>query len=103
MFVGEEHRITVSGVNEAGEGALTCKIVGPSENSKLFEMWPAEDAQEEEGVFCISHIPADKGDYSFRILFGGEVIPDGEFIIKVLSTRTHRLPIKPHSYLMQIL
>lgn len=69
--------ITVD-ASQAGTGKVTCRIRSPTGAEIDIDI-----VENTDGTFSIQFTPANPGDYSISIKFGGQCIPDGEYIIQV--------------------
>jgi filamin len=77
VHVGEEYAITVD-TNEAGPGAVTCRI-----RSTLGNDLDIDVVDNEDGTFNLFYTPHNPGNYVIKIKFGGQDIPGGDFVVTV--------------------
>jgi filamin len=75
--VEKETSITVD-ASQAGTGKVTCRIRSPTGAEIDIDI-----VENTDGTFAILFTPANPGDYSISIKFGGQSIPEGEYIIQV--------------------
>jgi len=75
--VDKETVITVD-ASQAGTGKVTCRIRSPTGAEIDIDI-----VENTDGTFSINFTPAFPGDYSISIKFGGQSIPEGEYIIQV--------------------
>ena len=77
MPVGKETVITVDAA-QAGVGKVTCRIRSPNGADIDIDIIDRGD-----GTFSIAFTPQMSGPYTIEIKFGGELIPDGNYVTQV--------------------
>ncbi|XP_053377764.1 filamin-A-like isoform X5 [Mercenaria mercenaria] len=74
--VQKETMITVD-ASQAGTGKVTCRIRSPTGAEIDIDI-----VENVDGTFNIQFTPANPGDYCISIKFGGQSIPEGDYIIQ---------------------
>ena len=80
MPVGKETVISVDAA-QAGVGKVTCRIRSPTGADIDIDIIDRGD-----GTFSIAFTPQFPGPYTIEIKFGGELIPDGNYVAQVIQT-----------------
>ena len=75
--VNKETTITVD-ASMAGTGKVTCRIKSQSGTELDIDI-----IENDDGTFNIVFTPNVEGDYTINIQFGGEPIPEGNYIVQV--------------------
>lgn len=80
LAIGEEYCITVN-ADQAGQGAVTCKITSKTDKTTSDVNIEVEDNG--DGTFSIYYRVKDAGDYSLNVKFGGQPVPGGNYSFSV--------------------
>lgn len=75
--VDKETVITVD-ASQAGTGKVTCRIRSPTGAEIDIDI-----VENSDGTFNIQFTPSYPGDYSISIKFGGQSIPEGDYVVQV--------------------
>ena len=75
--VNKQTTITVD-ASMAGTGKVTCRIKSQSGTELDIDI-----IENQDGTFNIVFTPNVEGDYTINIQFGGEPIPEGNYVIQV--------------------
>ncbi|GFN93495.1 filamin-a-like [Plakobranchus ocellatus] len=81
--VGKETVITVDAA-QAGVGKVTCRIRSPTGADIDIDIIDRGD-----GTFSIAFTPQFPGPYTIEIKFGGELIPDGNYVTQAVSDKEY--------------
>ena len=77
--VNKETVITVD-ASMAGDGKVTCRI-----RSKTGSELDIDIIENVDGTFSIVFTPSVEGDYSINIQFGGQPVPEGDYVVQVTT------------------
>lgn len=77
VMVGKDTVITVDAA-EAGTGKVTCRIRSPSGSDIDIDI-----VENVDGTFSIHFTPQFPGTYTISIKFGGQPVPQGDYMIEV--------------------
>ena len=75
--IGESYTITVD-TREAGQGNVTCHIRSANGNDLDIDIEDNND-----GTFNIFYTPHNPGNYTIKIKFGGQDVPNGDVVVMV--------------------
>ncbi|XP_052780237.1 filamin-A-like isoform X2 [Mya arenaria] len=88
--VDKETVITVD-ATEAGTGKVTCRIRSPTGAEIDIDI-----VENTDGTFSINFTPTFPGDYSISIKFGGQTIPEGEYIVQAVDDAEWQEYLRKH-------
>lgn len=75
--IGESYTITVD-TRDAGQGNVTCHIRSANGNDLDIDIEDNND-----GLFNIFYTPHNPGNYTIKIKFGGQDVPNGDVVVMV--------------------
>ncbi|CAH8854640.1 unnamed protein product [Trichobilharzia szidati] len=85
--VGKENVITVD-TSLGGKGRLTCQVIQQptKQSSATATLLPVETEDNGDGSTCVYYTPTQLGELNVELRYGGQLIPNGEFTQKVVSS-----------------
>ncbi|CAH8547224.1 unnamed protein product [Heterobilharzia americana] len=85
--VGKENVITVD-TSLGGKGRLTCQVIQipTKQSTTTATLLPVETEDNGDGSTCVYYTPTQLGELNVELRYGGQLIPNGEFVQKVLSS-----------------
>ncbi|CAI2729792.1 unnamed protein product [Schistosoma spindalis] len=84
--VGKENVIKVD-TSLGGKGRLTCQVIQHpiKQSSSTATLLPVETEQNGDGTTCVYYTPTQLSELNVELRYGGQLIPNGEFVQKVVS------------------
>ncbi|CAH8512730.1 unnamed protein product [Schistosoma turkestanicum] len=84
--VGKENVITVD-TSSGGKGRLTCQVIQhpTKQSSTTSTLLPVETEDNGDGTTCVYYTPTQLSELNVELRYGGQLIPNGEFVQKVVS------------------
>ncbi|CAH8606835.1 unnamed protein product [Schistosoma rodhaini] len=84
--VGKENVIKVD-TSLGGKGRLTCQVIQHpiNQSSSAATLLPVETEHNGDGTTCVYYTPTQLSELNVELRYGGQLIPNGEFVQKVVS------------------
>ncbi|CAH8575360.1 unnamed protein product [Schistosoma haematobium] len=84
--VGKENVIKVD-TSLGGKGRLTCQVIQHpiKQSSSAATLLPVETEHNGDGTTCVYYTPTQLSELNVELRYGGQLIPNGEFVQKVVS------------------
>ncbi|CAH8563949.1 unnamed protein product [Schistosoma margrebowiei] len=84
--VGKENVIKVD-TSLGGKGRLTCQVIQHpiNQSSSTATLLPVETEHNGDGTTCVYYTPTQLSELNVELRYGGQLIPNGEFVQKVVS------------------